>query len=255
MRKMFKKLLSVALVFAMVMCLVPPVEAQASTKAATLKNKKWYTNTDTWSSEKTLYHKIKVPKDGYITLQGYGYSSSSSSTKYSLRYRLCNSKKKALTKWDQYLSSGSSNYTGTKAYTNWIAVKKGTYYIKVKDYQYKLRYTFKAVKDQGGSSKAKAKTIAKGKTIKGLAVAGEKGSKVDWYKITLPKAQTIKLTLNGKACGWMQFDIVGFTGFGACWSKKETASTNKVPAGTYYIKAYRMNKDKDTSGYYTISWK
>lgn len=260
MKKMLKKLLSVALVFTMIMCLVPPVETQAAAKTVTLKHKKWHTNSST--KAQTVYHKIKVPKDGYIKLEGYGYSAYSSS-KSSIRYRLCNSKKKALTKWDKSISAFGSSVTGRKAFTDYVAVKKGTYYIKVNDNRYKLKYTFKAVKDQGGSSKAKARNIARGKTVKGLVQAGGKGSKIDWYKITLPKSQKIKFTYNALACDWIQFKVVNadprVTIFGSsayCWAKKTSATTrNAFPAGTYYIQVTRMMKDEGASGYYTVSWK
>jgi len=260
MKKMLKKLLSMALVVLMIMCLVPPVEVDAASKTVTLKNQKWYTHSSTTSQ--TVYHKIKVPKDGYITLQGYSWHPFSTS-KQSMRVQLCNSKKKLLTNRIQFLSSGNSSYSGKKAFTNYFAVKKGTYYIKAEGYQHKLKYTFKAVKDQGGSSKAKAKNIGKGKTVKGLLTAGEKGNKIDWYKITLPKAQKIKFTYDGRACNWLQFKVVAanpnvyISGASSyCWGKKETATTKGAfPAGTYYIQVSRMSNNKDASGYYTVSWK
>ena len=258
MKKILTKMFSVTLVLLMVLCLVPPVEAQASSRTVNLSNNKWYTNNS--SSRQTVYHRIKVSKPGYITLSGNGIGVWSPKT--SLRYNLTNNKKKNLTNI-KFLPDSPSNYTGRKAFTDHFAVKKGTYYIKVTDSRYRLKYKFTASKDQSGASKAKAKNIGRGKTAKGLLIAGEKGGKSDWFKFTLPRAQKIKLTFNSRANDWVQYKLVpansriSITGASShTWAKKLSGTTRSVfPAGTYYIQVTRMSKDKNTSGYYTVSWK
>ncbi|MDY3918714.1 MAG: hypothetical protein SOZ59_06885 [Candidatus Limivivens sp.] len=226
----------------------------AATKTQTLTSGKWVKNT-TQKYGDVYYYKIVVPKTGYLAVEGYGFSNYSDS-RYSLSVKLCDSKKKEL---ETYRTSLTSSHSCKSYY----GVKKGTYYLKVEDSNYRLRYSFKAVTEKSGTAQKKAVSVPKNKTVGGLAIAGEKGTKIDYYKITLTKAQKITFTFGAKANSWIQFKIVPANTkqiiFGSSvyrWDTTETVVTkDKFPKGTYYIQVYRMSNDADTSGYYTLKWK
>lgn len=239
--------------FICVFTIIFSVNAMAASKTASLTNNKWYTD-NSRDYYQTVYHKIKVPKTGYLTVSGYSYSSYSNS-KYSLSVRLCNSKKREMQQANSLLLS-------SKGYKTYYAVKKGTYYIKVQSNKYKLKYSFKSMSDNGGSKASKAKYISKNKTAKGLILAGEKSNKVDWYKIVLNKPQKIKFTYGARANDWVQFKVsaadprVSIYGASAYRvNNTQSFKTSSVfPAGTYYIQVYRMSNSPNCMGYYTVKW-
>lgn len=250
--KKAKKILF-AILFTLLFTSLSVTTAMAATRTVTLSQNKWYTNT-TQSYNDTYYYKISVPKTGYITVSGYCFSKYSNN-KYTLRVQLCNSRKKELEKYKTSLYE-------TRGFKTYYAVKKGTYYLKVSDSNYKLKYTFKAITEKSGTTASSAVTIPKNKSIAGLALAGESGKKIDYYKIRLTKPQRINFTFGAKANDWIKFKlvpanpkqyIIGSTVYR--WYTTEKASTKDVfPAGTYYIQVSRMTDDTDTSGVYTIKW-
>lgn len=252
MKKIKRILWVVSLTFLLTM--LCGINVMAATKTQMLQNNKWYTN-KTQKYNDTYYYKIVVPKTGYITVQGYGFSQYSNN-KYSLRVQLCNNKKKDLEKYKTSLYE-------SRGFKTYYAVKKGTYYIKVSDTNYKIKYIFKSVTEKSGASTTKAVKVPKNKTISGLAIAGEQGKKVDYYKITLTKAQKITFTFGARANDWIQFKIVSANPkqfiFGSsayrCYTTENVVTKDKFPAGTYYIQVFRMSNDADTSGYYTLKWK
>lgn len=201
---------------------------------------------------KEVYHKIVISKAGYIKVEAesvgkYGQSLSG--------VVLCNAKKQKI--------SDSKSYSSYNDYTGYYAVKKGTYYLSVKDSQpYKIKYTYTAVTDKGGASKAKATTIKKGTTVKALAHMGEKTTKYDWFKITLPKKQKLSLSVSSKADDIIKFKIIPANSkyilFGDSFYLSDSESTtitskDALNKGTYYI---RVNKgDIKGSGYYQIKFK
>lgn len=226
-----------------------------SPKVVILKSNKLY-NKFSGNYSDVTYYKINVARSGYITVYGYGYRPSSNS-KYSLGgVQLCNSRKKALEKNKTYVSA----YTRDRTY---YGVKKGTYYLRIEGNNYKLKYSFTAVSEKSGSSKSTAVEIKKGTTKRGLLIAGESGSKTDWYKIRLTNKQKVRLTFGARANDHVSFKIIpanpkvfipGSTAY-----YKNTTETVKtkdaLPTGIYYIRVNRMSKDADTSGYYTLKWK
>ncbi|MSS64545.1 hypothetical protein [Velocimicrobium porci] len=214
-----------------------------------------------------VYYKVNVKKTGYITVKQNQLVQDNSGTfvikeeDTSSYVALCNSKKKELTP-DCY-----NSYKTTKN-KQIFGVKKGTYYLKVKAYltnPYRIKYTFKALTDQSGSSQKSAKTIKSGSRANGLVLATDKTSKVDWYKFYLPKKQNVSISIFGDTCntsGSIRVQIIppkkvilfgdtfsaGGTGF-----KKAVKSKDKFNAGTYYLKVTKTNDN--VTGHYTITVK
>lgn len=218
-----------------------------SSEQKTLKNKQW-AGSHYYSYDTSIDHKITVTKPGYIKVEG------ASSSGYSVYVTLCNSKKAAFS--DQiYLSS-------SKDYSTYFAVKKGTYYIKAKSSDdYKLRYSFTEVKDSAASTKAKAVTIAKGKTKSGLILSEDSVNKVDWYKISISKKQKLSFDVSAKSCDSIKFEVVPASSrvilFGSTFYLYDVyagtyGTKDSMPAGTYYIKVTKT--DKTSSGTYSIKF-
>ncbi len=208
----------------------------------------------TWSiagSEvnKPIYYKVTTTKAGSLTIN--------LESEYSSTITLLNSSKKAISEETTYYS------TDTKAV---YAVGKGTYYIKVASNSelYRIKSTFKAVTDTSGTTKAKAKKLPAGKASKGLVLASDKAGKVDWYKFTVTKAQTVDITFLGDvSSGEISLELYGngFSGsvteyINTVNSDKSfsvyTLGSTKLSKGTYYIKITK--KTKNTSGSYTLQF-
>lgn len=227
------------------------VHVFAATKTVNLPQNKWYNS----KSEKyrDVYHKITVPKTGYIKLEGWEYYSTHSGIN-GLKIQICNSKKKPMLENDMWITS----YTGGKVkYITYTALKKGTYYIHTKNVgNYKLKYSVKAVSDKSGSSKAKARTVARNKTVSGLFLVGEGVNKTDWYKIRVPATKTVTFTLSSKTDNYIFFYVFDAKGrflesldcIGAAKSQKL-----RLKKGTYYIQAKRYLKN--ITGPYSLKWK
>lgn len=224
-----------------------------SSEEKDLKNNIWtgsYANT----ADTTIYHKIVVSQSGYLKLDGF---TRQDSAKKSLnKVTLYNSSKKAI----------STSFTLNEAsnYSNYYGVKKGTYYIGVTNYGlYNLKYTFTASSDKNNSSKKKASSLKKNKTTKGLMIAGESGSKSDWYKIKIPKKKKVKFSVKAYANGSLNIQLIAKTKNRVYYNKSHSFSstaTSKsfsktLPKGTYYIKVSKTGKSKTTSGYYSLKWK
>lgn len=218
-----------------------------SSEEKILKNKEWV-GSHYYSYETLIGHKITVTKPGYIKVEGV------SPAGYSVYVTLCDSKKKALS-GQTYLSSSKENST-------YFAVKKGTYYINAKSSDdYMVRYSFTAVKDASASTKAKAVTIAKGKTKSGLILSEDSLKKVDWYKIYISKKQKISFDVSANSCDSIKFEVVPASSrvilYGSTFRLYDSyASTygtqDTMPAGTYYIKVTKTTKT--TSGAYSIKF-
>lgn len=213
----------------------------------TLMNKEW--NCSGSIDYKTpIYYKVTAKEAGSITIEVDG--------EYSSNVTLLNSSKKALSD-EAYASS----YSGGKVV---FAVEKGTYYVKVTSSSdiYWIRSTFKAIKDYSGATKAKAKTLTKGKLYSGLVTTSDKTGKVDWYKITLTKSQEVNITFTGSvSSGDIEIEFYGNGISGSITDHirtvdadssfaAETWTSSKLPKGTYYIKVTK--KSKVTSGFYNI---
>lgn len=220
-----------------------------SSETKLMKEKVWISS-HPYTGENQTYHKIVISKPGYIKVEGAFLGDSGS-----MYATLCNSKKVALSQ-QKYLYSSNN-------YTTYYAVKKGTYYINITGYNdYKLRYTFSAVKDTSAQSQKKATVIGKGKTVKGLILSEDSLKKVDWYKVKLTKSQKLVLNVDAKSCATLKFEIVPASSkvflIGSSFSIYEVngdtyGTKGNLPAGTYYIKVTKT--DAKASGYYSIKFK
>jgi hypothetical protein len=214
----------------------------------TLTNKTWTMagNTDT---SKPIYYKVTTAKTGSLTID--------IESEYSTRITLLNSKKKAIS---------DEAYVYTSDAKACFAVPKGTYYLKVSGSSdlYRIKSTFKAVTDSSGTTKAKAKKLTAGKAVNGLVTPGEKAGKVDWYKVSLSKSQTVDITFTGNvSSGEITLEFYG-NGISGSITKyinsvnsdksfsAQTYDSTKLPKGTYYIKVTK--KTKNTSGAYTLKF-
>lgn len=162
---------------------------------------------------------------------------------------LCNSKKQEVS--DSF-SSGIS-YAG---------VRKGTYYIKVKQSgAYKLQYTFTAVKEKKNYKSKKAVTLKSGKKETGVFACDDAKKKKTsrWYKITVPSNKTIKVQIDRQgALNPMFLSLYQKSGKklklytdGTLKNKKKNTGKIKVEKGTYYM-------ELESYGYigtYSIKWK
>lgn len=212
-------------------------------------------NEDVYSfsgNSELLYHKISIPKTGYIRVEADS-SNSVGSTYVSLH----NSKKKPCSE-SVYLSDSSKDKAA------YFGVKKGTYYIAVKgsssDPNY-LKYSFTEVKEKSGTSKKNAVSISKGKTAKGVMLPTDSMKKYDYYKIKLSKKQVLSLTYSAKSCDRLRFTVIPASSRLTLFGSSATISASnkgvwktkdKLPAGTYYIQVEKGSKD--ASGYYTIKF-
>ncbi|BCN32342.1 hypothetical protein [Anaeromicropila herbilytica] len=137
-----------------------------------------------------------------------------------------------------------------------------TYYIIAKSLKdYRLRYTFTAVLENGSASKKKATTIPKGKTATGLVLSEDSVKKVDWYKVRLSKSRKLSFDVKAKSCDTIKFEFIPASSriilFGSTFSLYDSesntyATKGAMPARTYYIKVYKYSKT--TSGYYSIKF-
>lgn len=250
-KKKMRGLLAVMFVFAM---MLGATSVSAATRVVNLSPNKWHVDSSRDTAQ-TVYHKIKIPKAGYITFSGYGYLPYSNG-KYPVRLQMCNSKKKAMQSEEIYLSSSND-------FRNYVAVKKGTYLVRVKDFHYKLRYSFKAVSEKSGTSRSSARRIARNKTVWGLLLMGEKGGKTDWYKFTVPTSKRIVFSFGARANNGVELELLPADrnirmtdNRGYLLNTTRTWTTPSViPKGTYYLKIKRMSGNKNTTGAYSLKWK
>lgn len=209
--------------------------------AGTLSNGKWVTTSGISSilDEKPAYFKIKTPSSGCIKLEIKVLGGSS---KY-IETIFTNSKKKGLMDEDMDPMEPGVYYYG---------VNKGTYYIKVNtENAYKIRYTFENIKDKKNTTKKKAVSLKQKKTEKGFFVCKDKKSR--WYKLTLKKTQTVKLTLGGNTDEYgFSYVITDSKGKGIDYNDFEGKKQfkKKLKAGTYYLQI----SPSISSGSFSIKW-
>lgn len=221
-----------------------------SSENKTLKNKEWI-GSYPMSYDSQISHKITINKPGYIMVEGASLGEYSSS----ISVTLLNSKKAKLSELE-YLSK-------TQGYATYFAVNKGTYYINAKSSDvYKLRYSFVAVAEKPGSTKAKAVTIGKGKTVKGLVQATDSTTKADWYKVKLTSKRKLAFDIYAKSNESIKFEIIPASKNVILWGSTitlydfeggEYSTKETMPVGTYYIKVTK--RAKTSSGYYTIKFR
>lgn len=216
------------------------------------------------SSGSDTWIKYKAKSTGYITIsvqsspqtiQGSGAAGTANAA--SGEFQLYNAKKNtALSNVKYYLTSGANPADYSMSY----GVKKGaSYYIRMRaSAAVSVSCNLTKVSESSGSKKTKAKSIKKGKTIRGIIPAGDKSA--DWYKIVIPKKQTLHIYYSGLTDNKLKLTFSGtylktakkYVYCGVT-SLQHTYSTERVQPGTYYVKVERG--DSKSSGYYTLKWK
>lgn len=209
--------------------------------------------------------KFKVKKDGYVTFTAKTPPDKDYSGAYHGFWRLCDSSKLSLTHSDMFRM---------EEYVTFAVKRNKTYYFKV-DFNdaVVINHKYKAITDKSGSKKSKAYNLKKNKTASGLLMAGE--NKTDWYKIKLPKKQTLKLTFTTKSNNGVCVEVFSSKNLNSyinglahhqtqsmdetVYLASRTSNNNrdpykKLPKGTYYVKVFGM-KGWQQSGYYTLKWK
>ena len=277
MKKVLHKIMCMALAAVMmitVLSVAAPSEVEAAglsfkssgKSAVTIKDEDCYKGT----GYKTHYIKYKPKNTGYVTLK---FQNASNIYSYSFGYvTLCNKSKKSISQKEELWHNG---YNKSLFYTRTYAVKKNqTYYFAVKcDGGTKITANFTKVAKSTANTKAKAKNIAKGKTTKGVILAGE--NKADWYKIKMTSSKKLKITCTAKTNGdtnkhgikvtfydkngkkWTSDSYVTMTTANPkngmnIYMSSNYGSQHTIPTGTYWVKVERLSKQ--SSGYYTLKW-
>lgn len=204
----------------------------------------------TGNSDVTKYHKLSVKADGLVTIMGYSIYNDTAS---SLSLALCDKNKKQL---------GSISLSSSNKYGDYIALKKGTYYVAAKTASpYQLQCSTAKVSDQSGASKKKAKVIKKKKTVKGMVTIQDKTSKVDWYSFTLKKNAKATINLKAYCSGSSRLKIEFipanpnyhvYNNTASFGSGSHQFNTKKIRKGKYYIKITKLSKSY--SGSYSIKY-
>lgn len=271
MRKKIRVLCMVA--FAMLFVVLGSVQTQAAD--VTLKNGKWAKGTFKGDKRTEKYYKIKVNKTGYIRID---YQKAGSAEE---ELTICNAKKKKLGEIALFSEVGKN----CEAY---YALKKGTYYLHlsgfaiswdeedeedydddydettVKPVNYKIKYTFTAMKDKKlPTSQKKAETLKSGKEVSGLLL-GKKNKNI-FYKITVSKKTKVKLNYELMVSGEYFFMFIRDQKLNALyvdskgnvkkkkdsfsWWEGKGSETLILPKGTYY---FTIQPDEKDGGYYKL---
>lgn len=210
-----------------------------------------------------LWVRYQAKSDGCLTVQAASPTAFALPAKGSLA--LYNSAKSAA------LSDKSISYnTAYKENPFWTEFTFGMkanqiYYIRIKgDNAILLTGIFQEIRDRSGGTKAAARRLKRGQERRGLMAAGT--AETDWYKITLGKAQQLKIWCNAKTNG--KFRLTLYSGTQQIGSRNLYATENEnrmifyltkggkdkgLKAGTYYVKIEKENES--SCGSYDIRWK
>lgn len=221
-------------------------------KTVDLARNKWYKDNSLYYKQ-IVYHKVKTEKTGCIIIDGYGYSKVRKG-KFDLDIQIYDGKMRPA-------QTEKIKLTKANKYRTYVSVKKGTYYIKVQDSLYKLKYSFKEIPDKSGARMEKAKWLAKGETAQGLLLLGESGKKSDWYRLNLPEKRKVTFTFGARSNKLIEFKIhrkewkiTGATLYRLNTTKSDQTAI-EMPKGVYYIQVKRQGNNKNASGFYSVKWK
>lgn len=224
-----------------------------------------YTDSVNWGRyDVEAYHKLVIPQNGRIWIA----AGDGSRGFYAC---LCDSKYRTV----------QLNSTGTyvsPSYASILAVKKGTYYIRVRGYsKYSLDATFTPLSDVG-SSKSSAKYVSKtGKNTVAIMPVGEPSNRCDWYKFYVPYRQRVNLSYLATGHGRLSFYLLDSSNhvlykrqIGLTSSRSMVRRNNSIVSvkgdgldvsgvlnrGTYYVKVMRTaeNRYKRTSANSWFHW-
>ena len=217
-------------------------------------------------SADSIYHKITVPKAGLLYIVGNGFTANDYNNPDDITYsemyvHVYNKKMKLLDNIYRFTDAVDEQYVI-------YGVKKGTYYLKTSGHtNYVLAAVFQPVTNKGGSSKAKAYSLPRGKYIEGVMPVGEKLKTSDWYKFQVKKKKVIRIDVDCFSNDSMDFYLYGPSykkGIPICsltdgvytYQSKKIKNNKKlkVKPGTYYIRVKRTSNAK-ASGVYALKWK
>lgn len=227
-----------------------------TSSAKTLKNNKITVSAKSASSD---YHKFTLTKSASIGFMGDGYYNDST-----LKFTICDSNKKALTK-QVSMNNSTAQY---------FSLVKGTYYLKVNTDSpiYQMLFSAGATTDKSGSTASKPASLKVNTKTLGLVTANDSKNKTDYYKITTTKAGQLKglyvsyygqgaINVKIKAPGIK--DVTGKieNGMYRSFTLQESLNTsgqtyyrdNNFPKGTYTIQITKP--DTSTTGVYEIGTK
>ncbi|GEM_PF-5470670 len=204
--------------------------------------------TYTTEAGKTVLYKIKIPKNGRIVIHGKVFEDKT------MNVEILNSKKVSL-------NPKKSTLSASNEYSTYYALKKGAYYIRVKDMNscYRIRYRFYSYASQAGTSKAKAVSLTKKKTKKGILYLTDSTSKENWFKVTLSKKQKLSMIITSYNSEKLQYQLVSANSQVTIRNSKfyppngvvRMKTGDMLPKGTYYIKVSKTTT-KNASGAYSI---
>lgn len=203
-----------------------------------------------------VYKKVTVTKGGLLEIgaaecSGWGKytmtGDANSFYMYGQKVTLYNSKKEPITE--------EASTTSTSYYTNYYAVKAGTYYVKLSS-SYDGYYTFATALKTGGitnnTSKAKAQKLSSKYKATLMPIGGS--SKTRWYKVTLKKSKKIKIFYDFYGTGDCAAKITVCNSKGKKLTYASTiysersgklSTQRKYPKGTYYVQVSKP----DSSSY------
>lgn len=243
-------------------------DAHAAERRLPGKNGGTVSISDEEAAEDFLLIPFRARADGYISA---AFKSNTKQYNYSIGFaQLWNeTKTKALSKIFEY----NSNSVSKGFYTDSYGVKKGrTYYIAVlASGGVSVNVKFKPLKDPGGTKQKKAFTIPKGsRGVMGIIAAGTVTER--WYKFTMTKNQKLNCEITPWCTGDVTFTIKGpgligepsgtirgrsrdaYYNYLGYWGKPYPLTTRKaIRSGTYYVSV--RPAQRDTTGYYKITWK
>lgn len=256
--KKFTKSLSILLAVVMLLLVAQPALASTRKNVYTVKDlaagtavsgkqgvSSYNSETGVWTYKYKIF-KITVPKNGYITITDYNAETKSS---WVYVYK---------TLADAKAETNKIDYVTKK--TKSVPLEAGTYYLRG-DLTFKFKYTFKAAAiDTTNFCKAKATTLAKGKTATVCAPDGY--AYYRWYKIKLTTKQVLNVTF--KDLNTNSKTISDYPDMTLYNSKGETISLNHgdgsvysttktLAKGTYYIRVNSYYPDQ--LHLYTLMWK
>ena len=209
----------------MALMAISPVTAQAAEKTSFKKLKE-----GTWTTNETQFYKITVPKDGELYFQVRKKQSDipGSGGLYTVKEDAASK----VTPGQKY----KGGWAPLSIVNDRVAVKKGTYYLRVDGGT--LKYKFTAAGNQKNKTKKKAISLRADKTAKAIMLP--KMNYDRWYKITISKKQKIEIETNLYYTVLDDVTVYNSDGQKVAMTKGDkngvSCSKKALPKGTYYIK-------------------
>ena len=276
------KWLMMAVLVAAALILLRPAEVHAEAEEADLALDNQWVTTSLSPEDTVRYFQIEVPSDGwiYVDVQDCGFYDKVDGWLGDCYFRVINEDKTNID--DPFYKDEVTNATTVAPLTmstpdGGLALRKGTYYIRI-SHSYsdlsgyhtgiskiRVRASFKAAdNDDTGinNSFETATELAAGKKLTGFLACSESN---DFYKINVPVATTIEVTLNSS----VKFSYFSFWNsdlelaadenevwYGSAAEPKLMKESYNVAAGVYYLKVrgYDSTEVAERTGKYTLSW-